>query len=107
MNHWNHDEERRITLTLLKPTQQGGQDFTVAMDVVGSKREEFYQCLSEYVKCIESHQGTLLKVNEVVDLETHKPCGLHLTFHGMNQPVFIQEFQQRAQRFIELSVRRS
>jgi hypothetical protein len=98
MMSWKTNEERLIKLTLMRPAPKVN-DLVVIFNVTGSKKDEFLEMLLSYFLFVESNEGHIHRVEEVVDAEDGTKCQLHIEIAGLRQNDFVQELQTKAQKY--------
>ena len=98
---WETDEIRKIKVTIKRPLKQG-QDLIVTFGVEGSQKVEFAKELMEYIEAVTTEEmaGQVNDVEEVFDAVTNEVVALNIEVIGMNQGLYVQEFQKRAPKFI-------
>ena len=99
---WQESEVRRVKLTFTHPLKKV-HDLSITFGVDGKQKDEFYVLLQDYIKFIGTNDGTVKDVDEVLDSETQEACDLHIFIQGLNQKMFVQELQNRAEAFIDAS----
>lgn len=101
---WEAEEIRKVKVIIKRPLKQG-QDLIVSFGVAGSQKEAFSKVLLSYFDSIrhEEKGAQITNVEETFDAETGEVCGISIEISGMNQGLFVQEFQQRGQEFIGAS----
>ena len=99
---WEATEVRKVKMTIKRSTPKG-QDLTVTFGVEGAKKADFLKAMTDYVSFVESQDGMITNVEEIIDAESGEVCSIYVSLVGTYQEILVQEFQKRAASFIGAS----
>ena len=96
---WEITDTRKIKITI---SNQQQNYLNVMFSINGEQKDKFQQILIDYLKFVESNDGVIKKVNEIIDTETSKRDVLDITINGLNCQLFAQELQYKTNEFQRL-----